>query len=86
MQRGGQITVGGRHIANWLIGQVRNENQNEEDIMAYARELGADESAFREAYRQVPVMSQEQFEKVAHVLFTVANQLSYPKTCRRRWG
>ncbi|WP_162459091.1 PAS domain S-box protein [Desulfosarcina ovata] len=73
---GASITVGGRHIANWLIGQVRNENQKEEDVMAYARELGADESAFRAAYRQVPVMSEEQFERVANVVFTVANQLS----------
>ena len=73
---GASITVGGRHIANWLIGQVRNENQKEEDIMAYARELGADENAFRAAYRQVPIMSQEQFERVAQVLFVVANQLS----------
>jgi len=73
---GASITVAGRHIANWLIGQVRNENQKEEEIMAYAREIGADESAFRAAYRQVPVMSQEQFERVARVLFAVANQLS----------
>ncbi|BBO91659.1 PAS domain S-box protein [Desulfosarcina ovata] len=73
---GASITVGGRHIANWLIGQVRNENQKEADIMDYARELGADESAFRAAYRQVPVMSQEQFERIANVLFAVANQLS----------
>ncbi|WP_155323264.1 PAS domain S-box protein [Desulfosarcina ovata] len=73
---GASITVGGRHIANWLIGQVRNENQKEEDVMAYARELGADESAFRAAYRQVPVMSEEQFERVANVVFAVANQLS----------
>ncbi|WP_319522873.1 PAS domain S-box protein [uncultured Desulfosarcina sp.] len=73
---GASITVGGRHIANWLIGQVRNEIQEEEDIMAYARELGADESAFLDAYRQVPIMSQDQFERVAHMLFTVANQLS----------
>lgn len=73
---GASITVGGCHVANWLIGQVRNENQNEEEIMAYARELGADETNFYEAYRQVPVMSQEQFERVAQVLYTVASQLS----------
>jgi len=70
------ISVGGKHIANWGIGQVRNETQNEEEIMAYARELGADEEAFRVAYRKVPVMSQEQFEKVAHVLFELAKQIS----------
>ncbi|WP_419660349.1 two component system sensor histidine kinase [Desulfosarcina variabilis str. Montpellier] len=73
---GASITVGGRHIANWLIGQVRNETQKEEDIMVYAREIGADETAFRNAYRQVPTMSEEQFEKVAHVLFAVSEQLS----------
>ena len=46
---GASITVGGHHVANWLIGQVRNENQKEEEIMTYAREIGADETAFRAA-------------------------------------
>ena len=73
---GAGITVGGYHVANWLIGQVRNEHQNEEEIMAYARRLGADEDAFRAAYQRVPVMSQEHFERVAQVLYTVASQLS----------
>ena len=73
---GASITLGGRHVANWMIGQVRNEKQKEEEIMEYAREIGADETAFREAYRKIPVMSQEQFEKVAHILFAMANQLS----------
>ena len=73
---GASIIVGGKHIANWLIGQVRNESQNEDDIMAYAREIGADEQAFREAYRAVPVMSQERFERIACVLYEMANQIS----------
>ena len=73
---GASISIGGRHIANWLIGQVRNETQDEEEIMQYAREIGADETAFRAAYRKVPIMSQEQFERVAQVLFVLANQLS----------
>ena len=73
---GASITVGGHHVANWLIGQVRNETQTEEEIMPYAREIGADETAFRAAYRKVPVMSQEQFERLAHVLFELANQIS----------
>nr|WP_319492853.1 PocR ligand-binding domain-containing protein [uncultured Desulfobacter sp.] len=73
---GASITVGGCHVANWLIGQVRNEHQSEEKIMDYARKLGADEDAFRAAYQRVPVMSQEQFERVAQVLYTVTRQLS----------
>lgn len=73
---GASITVGGRHIASWLIGQVRNDAQTEEQIMEYAREIGADEAAFREAFLQVPVMPQKTFEQVAHSLFALANQLS----------
>jgi PAS domain S-box-containing protein len=55
---------------------VRNETHDEEEIMKYAREIGADETAFRAAYRKVPSMSQEQFERVAQLLFVLANQLS----------
>ncbi len=73
---GASITVGGRHIASWLIGQVRNEAQSEEKIMEYARAIGADEAAFREAYLNVPVMPQKTFDQIAHSLFALANQLS----------
>ncbi len=73
---GASITVGGRHIANWLIGQVRNEAHSEEQMMEYAREIGADEVAFREAYRNVPIMPQEKFDRIAHALFALAKQLS----------
>ncbi|MBF0502923.1 MAG: PocR ligand-binding domain-containing protein [Candidatus Riflebacteria bacterium] len=73
---GAGISAGGRHIANWLIGQVRNEIQSEEKMREYAREIGADEESFIEAFREVPTMSLEQFEAVAEALFTFANQLS----------
>ena len=73
---GAGIAVGGRHIANWLIGQVRDSTQTEEKMRAYAREIGADEASVVEAFREVPAMSREQFERVAQVLFTLANQLS----------
>ncbi|UCF92965.1 MAG: PocR ligand-binding domain-containing protein [Desulfobacterales bacterium] len=73
---GASITVGGHHIANWLIGQVRNEGLDEQKIMKYAREIGADETAFRAAYLKVPVMSPERFERAAEVLFALANQMS----------
>ncbi len=73
---GASITVGGKHIASWLIGQVRDESQTEESMMAYAREIGADENEYREAFRRVPVMSKAQFKHVAGALFTLANQLS----------
>ncbi len=73
---GAGISVGGRHIANWLIGQVRDETQTEENMRRYAREIEADENDLIEAFRKVPVMSREQFERVAQALYTLANQLS----------
>ncbi len=73
---GAGITVGGKHVANWLVGQVRNDAQSEEKIRTYAREIGADENAAAEALHEVPSMSREKFEKIARVLFTLANQLS----------
>ncbi len=74
---GTAISVGGRHIANWLIGQVRNDALDEEKIMAYAHEIGVDENDFREAYLQVPIMPEAQFENAANVLFAVTRQLSF---------
>jgi PAS domain S-box-containing protein len=73
---GASIDVGGHHVANWLIGQVRDEAQTEEGMRDYAMEIGADEKAFLEAYRQVPSMPRERFEKVAKAFFTLSRQLS----------
>ena len=73
---GASIHVGGRHIANWLIGQVRNEVQTEEKMRAYANDIGADEDLVMTAFRDVPSMSEQQFASVARVLFTIADQLS----------
>lgn len=73
---GASITVGGHHIANWLIGQVRNETQDKNKMLAYARTIGADEAAFMQAFQDVPSMSRDRFEHIAQALFTLANQLS----------
>jgi PAS domain S-box-containing protein len=73
---GASISVGGRHVANWLIGQVRDESQSEAQMLEYAREIGADEQQFIEAFRQVPSMRREDFQRVADLLFTLANKLS----------
>lgn len=73
---GASIVVGGHHIANWLIGQVRDETQTEESMRDYARDIGADEAALIEAFREVPSMSRDKFERVAQALFTLAKQLS----------
>ena len=73
---GAAITVGKRHLANWLIGQVRDSAQSEDKLREYARSIGADEEAAAAAFREVPAMSRERFGQIAQVLFTMANQLS----------
>ncbi len=73
---GASITIGGKHIANWLVGQVRNNTQNEKKVMEYARQIGEDEEEVRKAFLEVPTMSEEQFMKIANALFVFANQLS----------
>jgi len=73
---GAGIVVGEQHIANWLIGQVRDESQTEEKMRAYAREIGVDETSMIEAFDEVPVMSREKFERMAQLLFTFAKHLS----------
>ena len=73
---GAGISAGGKHIANWLIGQVRNETQSEEKMLAYAREIGADEDEFRAALAEVKIMPTAQFREICGALFLFANQLS----------
>lgn len=73
---GAGIRAGGRHIANWVIGQVRGETQDEKTMLGYARELGVDEESYLAAYRRVPTMPPEQFERVAYSVYAVVNQLS----------
>ena len=73
---GTSFYVGDRHIANWIIGQVRCPPINDEKIKRYAREIGADEDEFMEALAEVPVMSREQFLSVCNALCLIANQIS----------
>jgi len=73
---GASITIGGKHVANWLIGQVRNEELDEYRMQDYAHQIGADPQEFAKALAEVPVMSKEQFEKVSRALFCFANELS----------
>ncbi len=73
---GASITVGGQHVANWLIGQVRDDTQTEEPMRAYARQIGVDEELFLAAFREVPTMPRAQFEHVAQALHALAKLLS----------
>ena len=76
LEAGAPICVGGQHIATWGLGQVCDGTQTEAGIRAYAREIGADEDAAADAFREVTVMSRERFEKVGRMMHAIANQLA----------
>lgn len=73
---GASIIVGGNHIANWLIGQVKNEELDHKQMLHYAEEIGADKDTFMIALEEVPVMSQDKFVKIAQMLYAFTNELS----------
>jgi two-component system, sensor histidine kinase and response regulator len=73
---GASIIVGGKHIANWLIGQVKNEELDNQQMLNYAKTIGSDQQSFMDALEEVPVMSKEKFEKVANMLYTFVNEIS----------
>jgi PAS domain S-box-containing protein len=73
---GVNITVGGVHLANWLIGQVREEHIDSLKVLEYANEIGANPDEFLKAYQEVPVMSETKFRKIAEMLFVFVNAIS----------
>ncbi len=73
---GASICVGSLHIANWLVGQIRNEETPKEKLVAYADVIGVDKKLFAEAVDEVKVMPKAQFKSVCDALFIFANQLS----------
>lgn len=73
---GVSIVVGGKHLANWMIGQVRNEDLDQSKIISYSSTIKVDPELFKSAYLDVPVMSTSKFEEVAQLLYSIANNLS----------
>lgn len=73
---GASIVVSGYHIANWMIGQVRDESQNDEKIINYAKTIGVKEDILIDAFHEVPSMSEKKFRYVAKALFSFANIIS----------
>ncbi len=79
LDAGARISVDGKHVANWLVGQViiDDDELNESKILHYAREIGIDnEARFRNELNNVSRMSRVKFEKIVKALFIYANELS----------
>ncbi len=73
---GVSIVIEGKHLGNWLIGQIKNNQLDKNKILDYADEIGADKKEFKKALELVPEMSLEKFQKTAEMLFIFVNELT----------
>lgn len=78
MDAGISIFIKEKHIASWIIGQVRTDGGlvNEEEIITKANELGIEPELYRDALSRVPVMTIERFTDIANMVNKIAVQLS----------
>ena len=76
LNAGASITIGGKHIANWLIGHVRYTDHDDNKVIEFAKAIGVDPEEALKIYHQTPTMTLEQFGIVANALFAFANLLS----------
>jgi two-component sensor histidine kinase/ligand-binding sensor protein len=73
---GTSIQLGDVHLANWLVGQVLEEDFDEDKMLVYAREIGVDEQEFKAALKNVTRMPRDQFLRICNALFLIARLLS----------
>ena len=73
---GASIHAGGEHVANWLIAQVRESDQDINELVGYADDIGVDREAFRSAFAEIPVMPLERFTAIAQMMYSFARELS----------
>ncbi|MDR3652982.1 MAG: PAS domain S-box protein [Paludibacter sp.] len=70
---GTKILVNGIHVANWMIGQVRDEKIDQQKIIDYANEIGANVDEMLEALNNVPVMKKEKLGNILEMMSFIAN-------------
>lgn len=76
LDAGISITLSGKPIGIWMIGQVIDEEYDEEEMLKYAKVIGVDEKAYRSALEKVVRMPREQFDHICHFLYLNAKMLS----------
>lgn len=70
------ITVEGRVLGSFVGGQIRNEQEDEEQLRGIAAELGIDGDLYMEEFRKVSFMEQEKIQKSAEFLSELAEAIS----------
>ena len=70
------IIVGGKHIGNWLIGQVIPRSLDKKALIEYTSDLGLDTTQINALFEKLPKLDSEYFGRVLKLLTVLANELS----------
>ncbi len=70
------ISVGDRLLAIWRAGQIRDTETTDEQLLQYARQIGADIDEYKRHLAATPVMSEQQRNNVANFLFETAQLIT----------
>ncbi len=70
------VYIGERIGAYWTFGQFTMEKLPRERITAYAAEVGVEPEALWQAYERIPVLSKDEFNHHAELVFVFASQVS----------
>lgn len=68
--------IDGHHIATWVIGHVRTQQADLENLISNAKKLGFSSEDFLKRYHDIPQMSQDQFDKTVKLLKAFVKELS----------
>ncbi|WP_042332649.1 PocR ligand-binding domain-containing protein [Desulfosporosinus orientis] len=72
---GASIIVAGEHIANWLVGQVLDEDYRRDEFQ-YADLIGMDPEVYQRELMKAKRMTREQFENICNYLYFKVQQLA----------
>ena len=70
------IIVGGKHIANWMIGQSNTGKATTSSLSNYADEIGIEGDTLVKAYENMPMMEATQFDAIVDLLEVMAGEIS----------
>ena len=76
MDAGAPIIVGGKHVATWMIGQQLTKFSNELKIIDLARQIGVEPEKLLDAYHQMKMQDDQQFNKITEFLWLLAKEIS----------
>ncbi len=73
---GAPIYASEKHIANWLIGQIRDDTIKHEQIIRYAGDIGEDPDIMLQEFDEIPVIDLKSFNKQAYLLYDFSKKIS----------